>query len=146
MVFQNTYISVIGELRQGISDLTTKNGTYFTCNTPNFSRGNLGGKEENSWAPKEVNHFIPTSTMSSVSFVMPFFLVDTDFTPPFAQLSIWACRFHFVISSDKLTLLPVIPFGKGRHFFQHISSGSFKFSWRYMSRFCSFRLWHLIVF
>jgi hypothetical protein len=47
MVFYNTYVFVIGELRQGNSDLT-KNGTYFSCNTTNFSRGNLGGKEENS--------------------------------------------------------------------------------------------------
>jgi hypothetical protein len=41
------YISVIDELRQGNSDLT-KNGTYFACNTTKFSRGNFGGKEENS--------------------------------------------------------------------------------------------------
>jgi hypothetical protein len=95
----------------------TKNGTYFSCNTTNFSRGNLGGKEENSWATNEVNHFIPTSTMSSVSLVMPFFLVDTDFIPPFAELSIRTCSFHFVISSDKVTFLPVIRFGKGTHFF-----------------------------
>ena len=114
-----TNIFVIGELRQGNSDLATKKKAHISPLPQNISHlGNFGGREENSSAPNELTHFFPTSTtMSSASLVMPFFLVDTDFTPPFAQLPIRGYSFHFVISWDKATSSPVIRFGKGRHFF-----------------------------